>query len=139
MTQHPSRAFFSKGEWLTLIGMVAVVVGATLVWGPSRTFTPKQAQVAILMQITPVNLTGFETQIGWIRAGWIAVTLAVVCSSLLLLDVTQRSKASLRSIHVACAISVMVLAVLHAGLYPGIIVTAVGSLILVAGGIVRYR
>lgn len=139
MAHKPSRALFSKGEWLTLIGMVLVVAGATLIWGPSRRFSPDQMPDLALVHIKPINVSGFYLRVGWLKVGWAAVTCAVVCGALLLLDPTARNKGTLRSIHLACSIAILALVALNIAPFPGIVVTAIGGVVLAVGGILRYR
>jgi hypothetical protein len=139
MAREPSRALFSKGEWLTLIGMVIVVLGSMLIWGPSRRFSPELMPDVALVRIKPILVTGFDMRIGWMKVGWAAVTCAIVCAAFLLLEPTAHSKAVLRSIHLACAIAILALVVLHIGPYPGIVVTAIGGVALAAAALVRYR
>ncbi len=133
------RTLFTRGEWTTLIGMVITVISAALVWGPSRTLDAGAAQVALLANIKPRNVNAYDLAVGNIKVGWAVVLLAILCGGLLLVEPRERLKPFMFTLHLAGALGILALALSHIGLYPGIVLAILGSIVLVSGGLVRYR
>jgi hypothetical protein len=131
---------FSRGEWLILAGFCLCVVSAALKWGtnapPVHSADPA---VVLFQQELTVEASGYDKRLGWLKAGWGVVVLALVAGCLLLAEPTPRNRVSLLAAHLAMSLGIVALVVLCASLYPGVLLAAVGSLLLIAGGFVRYR
>jgi hypothetical protein len=138
MSNPTQRKLFTRGEWLTLLGMAVVVISAALTW--------KQDMPPVLSVVGQVytsrrnfERTGYELKLGTMKVGWLIVISAVVCASLLLFNPSAREKGLFLGLQVALGSAVVVLALLHAGPYPGAVLAIVGGLLLIWGGIARYR
>lgn len=140
MSDRPVRRMFSRGEWLILLGLCLCVVSAALKWGknspPSISADP--AVIAFRREIS-VEVAGYDKQLGWLKAGWGAVLLSVACGSLLLAEPTRQSAKPLLAVHLMFVLGIFAIVILSAGFYPGVLLCGVGSLLLLAGGVLRYR
>ena len=138
-TQH-SRKLFSRGEWLTLIGMATVVISAALIWGRSspNVNIPGTIGVVYRNKLTH-NETAYDIQFGRLSLGWVIVTGAVICASLLLLDPSAKEKRLFQMVHAAISIGIITVALLHIGPHPGVIAGTLGGIVLLAGAILRYQ
>ncbi|HXG23039.1 MAG TPA: hypothetical protein VNJ09_00680 [Chthonomonadales bacterium] len=132
------RKLFSRGEWLTLLGMGIVVVSAALTWVNE---TPKvndpigQYVVSLGSYARP----GFDVRLGWLRVGWAVVFCGVLCGALLLFNPTAREKKVFLGVQVALSLVILALAVLHIGPHAGVILAIVGASLLLWGAFARYR
>jgi hypothetical protein len=138
MSNPTHRKLFSRGEWLTLLGMAAVVIGAALTW--KQDLPPVMSVVGqVYTSKRNFERTGYELKLGAMKVGWIVVVSAVVCACLLLFNPTAREKGAFLGVQVALGIAIVVVGLLHAGPYPGAVLAIVGGALLVWGGIARYR
>jgi len=127
------------GEIATLLGTLIVVAGAGLAWGSSD--TPKLPIGAVPVYVSPSAAlrSGFAVKIGWISVGWLVVTLGVICACLLLFNPSEKEKPLFLRSHLALAIAILVIAVLHFGPYAGVVLSALGGCFLIASALMRYR
>jgi hypothetical protein len=128
----------SAGEWLTLLGMVVVVAGASLPW---KRFVPPPAAALSAVYVAPPSrtLSGFSCKVGGLSAGWMAVTAAVVCGSLVLFVPSRGELRALLALHTALSALILGLTSYHVGPFAGIYTSITGALLLLAGGAMRYR
>ena len=132
-----SRKLFSLGEWLTLIGMVLVVISAALEWGhdPPK---PMDTVGQVYVSRHHYERAGYDLSIGWLRVGWAVVICAVIAASLLLFDPAAREKTGFLIVSIAASAGILILAVLHLGPYPGVMVAIIGAGLILWGGFARY-
>ena len=129
----------SLGGIVTLIGLLLVALGAALPWGQAEFEGLPIGALPVYVSPSAPLRTGFAVKIGWMSAGWLVVTLAVICAALLLFAPNEKERAHLFRIQTACAAGILVVVLLHAGLYAGILLTGLGACTLIAGAIARYR
>lgn len=132
-----SRKLFSRGEWLTLIGMTLAVISAALVWGHDL---PQPIEVgAVVVTRHHYERAGYDLTIGWLKVGWAVVICSVITASLLLFEPAAREKPRFLAVAVAMPAAILILAFLHLGPNPGVMLAIVGALVMLWGGFVRYR
>lgn len=140
MATQKSRKLFSRGEWLTLLGMALVVMSAALTWGRSAPNVLVGGSLGVVYRDEFMrNHTAYEVDLGKLKLGWVLVVGAVTCASLLLLEPTGREKRLLMAVHSAVAIGIIALAGLHFGPFPGAILALIGGAILLVAAFQRYR
>ncbi len=138
--QQSNRKMFSRAEWMILAGLCACVFSAILVWGTSQPRATDNSHVnALFVKMWAVQVSGYDLKLGWLSVGWAVVACAVGAGALLLIDPGPKNRGVLFIVHTALAGIVIALAVLHLGPLPGVILALVGSVVLMIGGIMRYR
>ena len=140
MAANQARKLFSSGELTTLVGMGMVVISAALVWersAPQVMFPGAMGEVyrSRLMH----NLSGYDVDLGRLKLGWVIVCAAVTCGSLLLLSPSDKRNRLWQAVQYALAGLVFVLAALHIGPYPGVILGMAGSIALALGARARTQ
>jgi hypothetical protein len=126
------------GLSLTLLGMALLVMSAACTW----TNDPPAAVGSIpTLYVSKHNYArnGFELSLGRMSVGWVIVLAGLVCGSLLLAEPNASNRKLFLTLQSAMGITVLVLAVLHVGFHPGIILALLGGLLLLGGGLTRYR
>src|ERR1041384_2907141 len=118
---------WSTGMLLTLMGTVLGVAGAAGTWMVKLPESPAGIPPVVAI---PQKVAGFGLKLGWLKVGWAVVICAVACSALMLIPQPLADPRLSRGVHVALAGSILALAVLHTGLYPGVILSASGGLLL---------
>jgi len=142
--QQERRKFLSIGEWLTLIGMIAVAMSPGFTWQrdvPKLDLPSGLAMVVTRLARQDYSMRGFDLRIGSYNLGWIVVGLALICGSLLLITPKGREKAIFQGLQIVIAMSIVVLTVARSGFhlgFPGVIMSIVGSIILIWGAVTRY-
>lgn len=132
------RKLFSTGEWLTLFGMVSVVMSASQPWVKVTPPALTSAAAAYMTRTTRLE-AGFEVKLGPVNVGYAAVAAGVICALMLLNTPTAAQKRPFLIVQTILSAAVLGLACYHAGPYLGIYLAAAGALMLLAGGVLRYR
>lgn len=134
------RTFLTRGEWMTLFGMVLCVVSPALTWTyePPKTVTAFAAVYVARYTRGRFDRPGFDVRMGPVSVGWVVVVCAVVCAALLLLNPGAKERRLYLALQVALGLLVLALAVAHLGAYGGIVLAILGGVLLIAGGVFRY-
>ncbi len=86
-----------------------------------------------------VSITGYDLMLGPFRVGLLIVISAAIPALLLTVEPKPKTKPLLLGVHITCSAIVLVLAIKFLGPQLGVLLALVGSLLLLAGGITRYR
>src|SRR5689334_15522631 len=118
MADNPKvRAPLSRGEAITLLGMVAAVLSPALAWQAAPPAAP--APGALYVSRRPVAIRGFDLRFGSVRVGAAVAGLGILCGLFLLWSPAAEHTAIHRSLRCATAAAILIVAVLHVGPYPG--------------------
>ena len=126
------------GMSLTLVGMAILVMSAACTWTNEL---PKVigSIPALFVAKHSYTRSGFELSLGRMSVGWVIVLAGMICGSLLLAEPNPSNKNFFLFLQSAMGLAVLGLALLHFGFYTGIILAFVGGLLLIGGGLTRYR
>lgn len=113
-----------------------IAISAALVW--YKALPPGNAQVAAIY-MKEVSITGYDLMLGPFRVGLLIVISAAIPALLLTVEPKPKTKPLLLGVHITCSAIVLVLAIKFLGPQLGVLLALVGSLLLLAGGITRYR
>lgn len=129
---------FTAGEWLTLCGMIVVVASAAQPW-QRLVINPAAAVPALYVSRSPLLVNGFGVMLGRISVGWAVVVAAVACGALLLFTPSEKEKRTCLLLQTGFSALILGVASFHMGLFAGVVLAVVGSLLLLTGGALRYR
>src|SRR5262245_9163967 len=121
------RKLFSAGEWVVLVGMGLAVLSAALIWGTASPDVLPGAVGEVYRARFTRTEAGFDIQLGFLKVGWVVVICAVASGAMLLFEPGVKEKRIFLVIQCCLAAVIGCLAILHAGLYPGVILAIVGA------------
>ncbi len=128
------RRFLTRGEALTLVGMLFAVSSLFLVW--------KQVDSGSLNIPVPAVFSDkiFVTQRGIdMIVRWPLLLCATGACATLLTPSTAQNRLTLLIMQLTFSIAVCVMALTHFALRPGIVVALIGGVLLIWGAIDRYN
>src|SRR5438874_11796389 len=130
MPTEERRKLFSRGEWLTLLGMALAVMSSALVWGQDP---PPVMDMVGKIFVSRHNYTraGYDIKLGWLPVGWTVVICAVTSGCLLLYEPSGGERRLFFGVQLVLGLAILALALLHIGFYPGIILAILGGSALV--------
>lgn len=124
---------------MTLAGMIVCVMSAALYWTRQAAPPSSSAIAAFYINQRAHAVNGYDLTMGPISVGWIVVLCAVLCGLLLLVQPADGKMMQFRSLQVGLSLVILSLAVLHMGLFAGVIAALAGGVLLLCGAILRYR
>ena len=134
--KQPGRKLFSRGELITLVGMVMVVASVPLHWAVLQPAHLAALPAEALFRVKELTVIANAYQIG---VGWLLVTCSAAAGILLLWTPTNETKRFVFAMHVALGAGCILIALMHISLMPGVLVCMVGGGLLVWGGAERSK
>ncbi len=117
--------------------MALSVMSPALTWRRQTPQVPPGA--ALLVTRHSFAMPGFDIYVGALRVGTAVAFLAIACGAMLLLEPNPNNRGLLRTVQCCASAAILVLAVLHIGPYPGVVLAILGALTLIWGALERYR
>ena len=125
------RRLLSRAEAATLIGMIVSVFSLFLTW--ERVPLKQLAPVGAMFAISEVTHSGLGTS-----ARWPVTVCAALCSLMLLWTSNRDNHLPVSVIQGACGLTVLVIALTHLSVLPGVLLALLGGGLLTYGAVERF-
>jgi hypothetical protein len=140
MKNQPGKKLFTRGELITLTGVVLSVMSAAMTWAnlPPKTTSMVAATYVATYQKNAYLTNGYGLKVGPISVGWLVVLAGIGAGTLLLFQPIGKQRQQFLFLQVALAILILMLAARHLNPYPGVLMALGGAAALLWGGMSRY-